>query len=514
MATEQEHQLFYCVKCDIPFSKFDKGNFGKTIYQYHEELGHEIILESNREKKLGELVDQVMPQFSLSQAVKQAKEILQTDPEQLKIYKNEDFAIVANEIQKKHNFITLRENDEVFIFNGKIYEPYGDKTIREESHSMIQNCKKGTTIEIIDWIRRNKTYRSMKEVYNNYIINTESGIIDPSTLELLPHGPQYYTLSTLPFKVDPSARNYKLWKHILTIIDHKDVGLVLELLWILISWRNPYKKMFVFKGPSNSQKTTLVNIIEMIIGSENLSKEKPEKFLGRESRFATYHFIGKRGNIASELGNLTEEHIENQKALVGAEKQTTEKKHDNAEYVFDPEHFVFLYSTNNLNAIYQRMEDNSIITRFQFLIFRNIIADQKLDGDWLAKFFEDDQDKETAISTIINLVLGFKKYQKKGLIPKTRFSTVAETKKILTNTKDPEDRYFDENRLIHKVGSKLLLADVRTDFEKYVNYKTTNQAIGYILKKNGFDTKQSNSKTWIIDTDFADPKQEVLSFDK
>ena len=138
--------------------------------------------------------------------------------------------------------------------------------------------------------------------------------------------------------------------------------------------------MFVFKGLTNTQKSTLADILVWIIGAANVSRQKPEAFLSKNSRFGTSKFIGKRMNIASEIANLTEDMLENQKSLIGAELHNTERKSDNAERYFNPTRFLFLYTTNHLGKIYSSIDDNSVTTRFQFLIFRNQIDETKANG--------------------------------------------------------------------------------------------------------------------------------------
>jgi len=126
---------------------------------------------------------------------------------------------------------------------------------------MVDKCTNKTVKEVIETIRRNKTMIDSKDLFESRHINTQNGILDPKTFELKPHSPEYYTTSKLPFSVDHNARNPKLWNHILTIIDVKDLNLIMELIWICISNNNPFKKMFVFKGPTNAQNAYYIRRI-------------------------------------------------------------------------------------------------------------------------------------------------------------------------------------------------------------------------------------------------------------
>jgi len=363
--------------------------------------------------------------------------------------------------------------------------------------------------EIVETIKRNKTMIDSKELFESRHINVIDGILDPITFEIKDHSPEYYTISKLPFSLKSKAKNLKLWNHILTIIDVKDINLIMELICICISNNNPFKKMFVFKGLTNTQKTTLADILVWIIGHENVSRERPIQYLSQNSRFNTSKFMGKRINIASEIGNLTEDMLEIQKSLVGAELQNTERKFDNTERHFDPNHFVFLFTTNNLGETYSKINDNSVITRFQFIIFRNQLNDSKTNGQWYDEFFKDTTDKQSAIDTTVNIVINYKKAQSLGKIPKTKWSNIADTKKILDEEMPLSDKYFKDKKIIEIPSSKLIIDEIRKDFESFVGYSVNNQEMGNFMKKQGFISSRSNSRTVYKGYAFANTQKQI-----
>jgi len=433
------------------------------------------------------------------------KEINKKIDQEPKTFNNKNYDLVAEIIQSENNFLTFRETREMWNYNKSegMYTPLADTFIAESCQRMIQKCKRSAVLEVIDTIRRNKTMIYMKDLLESRIVNTKNYVLDTDTFELKSHSPEYLTYTKLPFSINFEARNLKLWNHILTIIDPRDINLIMELIWICISWNNPFKKMFVFKGLTNTQKSTLADILVWIIGTENVAREKPLQFLSNDSRFSTSKFIGKRINIASEIGNLDEDMIENQKSLVGGELQNTERKGDNTERYFDPTRFVFLYTTNTLGTIYSSINDYSVITRFQFLIFRNQLDDDKTNGQWYDMFFDNDEDKQSSIDTIVNIVIHYKKAQSLGKIPKTKWSNITDTKKILDEEMPIDDKYFRDERIITKQGSKLTLDEIKKDFESFVGYTVNPQEMGYILKKNGFHSNRSNGITCYKSKAFA-----------
>ena len=404
-----------------------------------------------------------------------------------KYYKNDDYHNIAEHIAEHFNFITIRESDKIWKYDKElgIYLPDGESYIKEETQNITRDCLSHTRREVIDIIKSN-TYITANEFFENDYIVTLDGVLDPKTFENLGHNPTFYATKKLPFNINSEAKNLKLLNHILTIIEPKDIGILYEIIWIAITRRNPFKKMIVFMGETNTQKSTLGEIITWIIGKENVSNVKPQKFLSKNSRFDTSNFIGKRMNVATEIGNLENSEIESLKSLVGAEPQYTERKNDNTPYLFDPNKFLFIFSTNELGDVYSKINDNSLITRLQFMFFRNVITQPN--GNWADELFSDDNDKQESIDTVVRLVIAYKKKQ-----IKTKWSSIEETKEILRNQMPLEDKFFIE-RLVPKNGSQVTMEQLVRDYQDYTGKIVDNQRMGYILKNHNLTTSKSGNK--------------------
>ena len=415
-----------------------------------------------------------------------------------KTFKNNQWCDVAEVIQNNYVFLTLRDTKEKQIWyyseEEKMYLPFGDTIIDEETQRLTEACSSHTRSEVRNTIRNNHTMINASQLFNSGIINTQNHIFDPKTFELKDHSWKYLTDKKLPFSIDHTARNLKLWNLMLEIIHAKDIKIIMEIIWNLITTTNPHKKLFVFMGVPDTRKTTLMDIITWIIGIENFSKEKPIKFLGKNN-FSTSQFVGKRANISEEIGNLTKEMIENQKALVGGIAQDTEAKNAQTRQPFDPKKFTFIYGTNTLGDNFSQLaDDKSIVTRFEIIPFDKVVT--KMDGMWESKFFVDEADRQSAINTVVNIVIRYKKAQHQGIIPQTVWSNIAKTKSILQSQKPKEESYFDKQRIVRKEGSKISLTDIKKDFESYVGYSVAEQALGYLLKNHGMVKNNSNGQTW------------------
>ena len=417
---------------------------------------------------------------------------------------SKDFDIVANLMMNNYRFITIRGSEQMFYYddNEGIYKENAESLIKQETAKFVFKCREKDRREIIATIKVN-TFIDAESLFDSQDIVADNGVINKQ-LELEEHSPEYYTLSKLPFKIDPEAKNTKLWNHILTIIDPKDVNILLELLWNLISGTNHHKKMFIFYGVPNTQKTTLVEILQKIIGLDNFASEPAQNFLSG-NRFKYTAFLGKRANVAEEIAGWTLAMIENMKNLIGGAPIGVEEKSKNKRKTFYPKRFTFIFTTNGVGKVYAELDNSSIISRYQFLIFRNLLTER--DDFWWDKLFENKHDEETAISYLINVVLA---YKRKGI--RTKFATEEETIKILKSEMSLEDKFFHENRIIHKEGKRTEISEVAEAFSKFTGITTDNQRMGYILKKNGIKTKQTNSKTVVLDYVINDGKQEIVKF--
>ena len=428
------------------------------------------------------------------------------------LFINKVWPDAADYILNSNNFLTIRESDDIWVYDEekKFYIKNGKSLIEETAEHIILKCTRKSVTEITSKIKRS-TFVFASDLFESDVINTLDGIIDPDTFEVIDHTPYKYSTNKLPFNLKNERYNLKLYNHIMSIIDPDDIHLFLELIWMYITRSNPFKKMFIFKGDTNTQKTTMSTIISWIIGFENFSYERPKIFLSsNQGRFASSKFIGKRGNIASEIGNFTVENIENQKSLVGGEIQHAEKKRDNTPYLFDPTKFTFLYTTNDLGKAYAEINDSSIIGRYQFMIFRNRLDGEALDGNWFKEFFEDDEDRQSSIDTIVKFVINYKKAQALGFQPKTKWNTISETKLILEEELSIEDKYFKEGTLVKVYGERVEMSEIIDNFEEYSNTTITTQAMGHILKKNGYKTTQTNGKTILKGFTFRKIENETL----
>ena len=75
---------------------------------------------------------------------------------------------------------------------------------------------------------------------------------------------------------------------------------------------------------------------------------------------------------------------------------------------------------------------------------------------------------------------------------------ILQKQNLFCNPKNQKKNLTLINRelLEKKVGSKISLTDIKKDFESYVGYSISEQALGYLLKNHGMVKNNSNGQTW------------------
>ena len=149
---------------------------------------------------------------------------------------------------------------------------------------------------------------------------------------LLDFDPCYRSRNAAPVAYDPEAECPRFRRELLeSALDADDVSLVQRYAGALLLGRNLAQKILVLVGTAGGGKSTLLEIIERIIGLENIGQLRTE--LLRE-RFEIARFIGKTLLTGKDVEGrfLEAEGASKLKALVGHDLLDAERKGSNASF--------------------------------------------------------------------------------------------------------------------------------------------------------------------------------------
>lgn len=234
------------------------------------------------------------------------------------------------------HYIALAESKRVFVFSGTHYTESYELQIK----NWIEN--KVRPSDPLREFQRNEFYRKVLstetldaqqedqlfEHCTSGKINVQNGVLDVKTGTLLEHSPRYGFRYVLPFAYEPEVYS-ELFMDWLELVTFKDPELIETLLDFMAYclWPTYDDHCFMYMvGDGRNGKSTLVNIMNAIVGDNNVSAVSMDQLVA--NRFAPAQLDGKLINISSEANGkeITTNHLSILKALCAGEKMQVEKK--------------------------------------------------------------------------------------------------------------------------------------------------------------------------------------------
>ncbi|MEU7566110.1 phage/plasmid primase, P4 family [Streptomyces fradiae] len=105
------------------------------------------------------------------------------------------------------------------------------------------------------------------------IVACRNGLLRIRDRELLPHGPGFFNIVSVPYDYDPDA-TARTWEAFLAGIwpgDPESIAALQEWFGYVLSGRTDQQKILLMKGPSRSGKGTIARILKELVGKENLA---------------------------------------------------------------------------------------------------------------------------------------------------------------------------------------------------------------------------------------------------
>jgi len=106
---------------------------------------------------------------------------------------------------------------------------------------------------------------------SGHIVACRNGLLVIARRKLLPHTPQYFNLASLPYDFDPDAKCVgwdafmkQLWRD-----DDEPVLALEEFLGCIVAGKNDLQRILVLIGPPRSGKSTILKVIEHLVGVPN-----------------------------------------------------------------------------------------------------------------------------------------------------------------------------------------------------------------------------------------------------
>jgi len=130
------------------------------------------------------------------------------------------------------------------------------------------------------------------------LLNIRNGILNIKTLELISHTPQHFFTSRLPVEYKPEANGDVFQKFIKEIVDIKGAETLQEYAGYTLQRDSRYKKALFLHGDTDTAKSTYLNLIKALVGTDNVAAVSLQRLEMRFQKSRLYH---KLANIYPDL---------------------------------------------------------------------------------------------------------------------------------------------------------------------------------------------------------------------
>lgn len=281
---------------------------------------------------------------------------------------------IAKYMVKKYDIITIGEKErEMFVYREGIYFQAENEVIYPEiqrilGHLVTKNAKNETFHKIADMTSNSRDIFASAPLRFIPLMN---GVYDRESKILLPHEAKYRFTYQLPVKYDKEATCPETIKFLDQVLDEEQKATVEEWLGYYFYRNYMFKKAIIFVGEGDTGKTTLLEVINYLIGKKNISSVSLQKMTG--DKFAAAHMFEKHGNLVDELSAKDINDTGNFKIATGGGSISGEYKFGNQ---FSFNNFSKLTFACNKIPDVKDFDDEAYFNRWMVVRFNKVIENK------------------------------------------------------------------------------------------------------------------------------------------
>lgn len=256
-----------------------------------------------------------------------------------------EFDVFANYLKNKYHICKI--NGQLCIYSDGIYKS-GFDNIEKAMIAEISSLNKTRRNEVLSYLELIVTNHGVPN--NAHLIAFHNGVYNVGDDMLHPFSPDYIITNKIPWDYDPTIECDLVDKTLDKLACHDgEIKLLLEeVVGYTFYRRNELRKSFILIGDKSNGKSTYLDMINTMLGSENVAN-LDLKDLG--DRFSPASLFGKLANIGDDIGDdfISGQTAAQFKKIVSGSRIRGEYK-GQTEFFFDP-YCKMLYSANNIPRI-------------------------------------------------------------------------------------------------------------------------------------------------------------------
>ena len=220
---------------------------------------------------------------------------------------------------------------------------------------------------------------------NQMFVNLTHGVYDTMKQEVIPKNDAdvfdyYINIRYIPHCRLEDAPVFK--KYIESSVGMDQYECLLRVLGYCISSLTKGRKAFVFYGIGRTGKSTILNVLEAVIGSGLVSHEPFHVMSGERAKA---HYEGKRVNISRETSTKLNRNEESFKSLISCEYTTGSEKFEKQRDFVATLSFIFAGNAD-IEFVYM---DDAVLDRLVYIMFTKEIPEEEIDLDLEEKLLKE-----------------------------------------------------------------------------------------------------------------------------
>ena len=242
-----------------------------------------------------------------------------------------------------------------YIYRNGYYNEDLDGTILQSliSDCILEDFDTSTTVSRVHkkFFQKKELVRYLEEMnaYSPWYINFRNGMYDVKRKVMFKHSPKIYSINQIPHEYDPKA-NYtgnEIENFLqFAIPDAGDRKMLLEYIGLCMTTDTSQQKMLVIQGEGGTGKSTLINLIQDIVGKRNISNVSLTEL---QQRFKPILMMGKLLNTCADLEIDALDDVSMVKKLIG--EDDIDGEHKGLKPVSFHNYAKLLFSTNELPLV-------------------------------------------------------------------------------------------------------------------------------------------------------------------
>lgn len=236
-----------------------------------------------------------------------------------------DVGEMVDYLLSNRHYMTLNTDNRLMRYQAGVYRAEMYKETRKDIIRLRGVKKRSRYVSDVENLIKDIT--ACETPYHPDWINLKNGRLCLQTWELLPHTPEHKSIIQIPVDYNPDATCHEFEKWLSDVQPNvENQRLLLQLIGYSMLQDCRFGKMAMLVGPTSTGKSTFLEIVERILGEDNVSGVSLADLDDTQNRFASSRLCNKLANICADVSKSQLQASGALKMISAGDRMSVEKK--------------------------------------------------------------------------------------------------------------------------------------------------------------------------------------------